>query len=191
MSFVPSHFSAASYYIYISYIVIVIVIVILPFNALQMNTRQMLYPARFPNVGECSAGAMANPGGPSASWLETRNSDANSRAFGRIPLFKVEVLIHVYIIYIYIYMFIFIVVVHYIYIHICTHCEESFQMGFTGYVPGPFHFRLSEESEARIFYGGPKSYSYPLHRDLPDGSLTRIFLVSEASRMLSWKQAAT
>ena len=119
MSFVPSHFSAASYYIYISYIVIVIVIVILPFNALQMNTRQMLYPARFPNVGECSAGAMANPGGPSASWLETRNSDANSRAFGRIPLFKVEVLIHVYIIYIYIYiyMFIFIVVVHYIYIY--------------------------------------------------------------------------
>lgn len=27
----------------------------------------------------------------------------------------------------------------------------------------------SQESEARAFYGGPKSYSYPLHRDLPDG----------------------
>ena len=28
-----------------------------------------------------------------------------------------------------------------------------------------------QESEARAFYGGPKSYSYPLHRDLPDGHL--------------------
>jgi len=30
---------------------------------------------------------------------------------------------------------------------------------------------LKHESEARIFYGGPKSYSYPLHRDLPDGDV--------------------
>ncbi|CAK9075799.1 unnamed protein product [Durusdinium trenchii] len=27
---------------------------------------------------------------------------------------------------------------------------------------------LRHESDARVFYGGPKSYSYPLHRDLPD-----------------------
>ena len=79
--------------------------------------------------------------------------------------------LYTYVLYIFIY--IFIVLIHYKYI--CTHCEESFQMGFTGYVHGPFYFRLSEESEARIFYGGPKSYSYPLHRDLPDGGSTRIF----------------
>lgn len=30
---------------------------------------------------------------------------------------------------------------------------------------------LRHESEARAFYGGPKSYSYPLHRDLPDGDV--------------------
>ena len=107
MSFVPNHFSAASCYIYIYISYIVIVIVILPFNALQMNSRQMLYPARFPNVGECLAGAMANPGGPSAGWLETWNSDANSRAFGGIPLLKVEVLIYVYHIYIYLHVYIY------------------------------------------------------------------------------------
>ncbi|CAJ1339464.1 unnamed protein product [Effrenium voratum] len=30
---------------------------------------------------------------------------------------------------------------------------------------------LRHESETRLFYGGPKSYSYPLHRDLPDGDV--------------------
>eukprot|EP00913_Durusdinium_trenchii_P004688 g4353.t1 len=30
---------------------------------------------------------------------------------------------------------------------------------------------LRHESDARVFYGGPKSYSYPLHRDLPDGDV--------------------
>ena len=158
--FCTKSFSAASYCIYISYIVIVIVIVILPFNALQMNTRQMLYPARFPNVCGCSAGAMANPGGPSAGWLETWNSDANSRAFGGIPLFKVEVLIYVYHI-LYTYLHVYICSSSALYIYIYTYVltvKSHFRWVLLGMFLGHFIFVFLRKAKRAFLWRAKKLF---------------------------------